>query len=99
MKCRVLACMGAWLIVLAAGPAAPAQTDRSTSSGASQTAQQPAASSAPAQEAQAAPSAQQTAPQQKEKPKVKAGSKDDVEAVGKRDMGGKGLGNWYSIER
>ena len=91
--------MGAWLIVLAAGPAAPAQTDRSTSSGASQTAQQPAASSAPAQEAQAAPSAQQTAPQQKEKPKVKAGSKDDVEAVGKRDMGGKGLGNWYSIER
>lgn len=99
MKCRVLACMGAWLIVLAAGPAAPAQTDRSTSSGASQTAQQPAASSAPAEEAQAAPSAQQTAPQQKEKPKVKAGSKDDVEAVGKRDMGGKGLGNWYSIER
>ena len=105
MKYRVLACMGAWLIVLAAGPAVAAQADASASSGHSQTAQQPAASPAPAQGPQAAPatvaapSAQPTAPQQKEKPKVKAGSKDDVEAVGKREMGGKGLGNWYSIER
>lgn len=34
-----------------------------------------------------------------EKPKVKAGSKDDVEAIGNRNIGsGKGLGNWYSLE-
>ncbi|HYN14335.1 MAG TPA: M48 family metallopeptidase [Terriglobales bacterium] len=29
---------------------------------------------------------------------VKPGSKDDVNAIGNRNMGGKGLGNWYSIE-
>ncbi|HVP50516.1 MAG TPA: M48 family metalloprotease [Terriglobales bacterium] len=29
---------------------------------------------------------------------IKPGSKDDVSAIGNRNMGGKGLGNWYSIE-
>jgi predicted Zn-dependent protease len=27
------------------------------------------------------------------------GGKDDVEAIGNRDIGGRGLGNWYSLER
>ena len=27
--------------------------------------------------------------------KVKKGSLDDVNAIGNRDIGGKGLGNWY----
>jgi predicted Zn-dependent protease len=31
-------------------------------------------------------------------PGVKAGSVDDVNAVGTRDIGGRGLGNWYSTE-
>lgn len=32
-------------------------------------------------------------------PAVKPGSKDDIDAIGIRDIGGgKGLGNWYSIE-
>lgn len=31
--------------------------------------------------------------------KVKKGSLDDVSAIGNRDIGGKGLGNWYSIEK
>ncbi len=31
--------------------------------------------------------------------KVKKGSIDDVNAIGNRDLGGKGLGNWYSIEK
>jgi predicted Zn-dependent protease len=30
---------------------------------------------------------------------VKPGSKDDVNAIGNRNMGGKGLGNWYSLEK
>jgi predicted Zn-dependent protease len=30
---------------------------------------------------------------------VKSGSKDDVDAIGNRNMGGKGLGNWYSLEK
>ena len=34
-----------------------------------------------------------------EEPKVKPGSKDDVDAIGNRDVGGgRGLGNWYSLE-
>jgi len=33
------------------------------------------------------------------RPKVKEGSKDDIDAIGNRDIGGgKGLGNWYSME-
>jgi predicted Zn-dependent protease len=31
--------------------------------------------------------------------KIKAGSKDDVEAIGNRDIGKRGLGNWYSLEK
>ena len=31
-------------------------------------------------------------------PGVKQGSIDDVSAVGTRDIGGRGLGNWYSVE-
>src|ERR1019366_9773418 len=39
---------------------------------------------------------QRTAQQE---PKVKPGSKDDIDAIGNRDIGGgRGLGNWYSIE-
>jgi hypothetical protein len=30
--------------------------------------------------------------------KVKAGSIDDVSAVGNRDIGGRGMGNWYSTD-
>lgn len=34
-----------------------------------------------------------------QKPKVKPDSKDDVDAIGTRDIGGgKGVGNWYSLE-
>ncbi|HYX67797.1 MAG TPA: M48 family metallopeptidase [Terriglobales bacterium] len=32
-------------------------------------------------------------------PNVKAGGKDDVDSIGNRKMGGKGLGNWYSLEK
>jgi len=30
---------------------------------------------------------------------IKSGSKDDVNAIGNRNIGGKGLGNWYSLEK
>jgi len=33
-----------------------------------------------------------------EKIKVKPGSVDDVSAVGNRDIGGRGVGNWYSVD-
>ena len=32
-------------------------------------------------------------------PTVKEGGKDDVDAIGNRDIGGRGLGNWYSLEK
>ncbi len=33
-----------------------------------------------------------------QQPKVKEGGKDDLGAIGNRDIGGRGLGNWYSLE-
>jgi len=35
---------------------------------------------------------------QKESVDVKKGSKDDVEAIGNRDIGGRGMGDWYSLD-
>jgi len=47
-----------------------------------------------------APSSDTTDKSSKDKNKnVKSGSKDDVDAIGNRQMGGKGLGNWYSLEK
>lgn len=44
-------------------------------------------------------SSEQPKSQDEQRPKVKPGSKDDIDAIGSRDVGGgKGLGNWYSIE-
>jgi len=37
--------------------------------------------------------------QSTKKEKIKKGSKDDVDAVGNRDMGKTGLGNWISLEK
>jgi len=37
-------------------------------------------------------------PTAQQDPKLKPGSKDDIDAIGNRDIGGRGLGNWYSLE-
>jgi beta-barrel assembly-enhancing protease len=104
VKYRTLACTIALGVSLWFIPKAPAQTQTDSSSGAPQTTQQPVSQQpsapTPAAQTQPVPAATQApAPQQKEQPKVKAGSKDDVNAIGDRGMGGKGLGNWYSIEK
>jgi beta-barrel assembly-enhancing protease len=44
-------------------------------------------------------SSQVAIPETTEKPDVKAGSKQDVEAIGNRNIGKRGLGNWYSLEK
>src|SRR5258708_32561465 len=31
-------------------------------------------------------------------PNIKPGSIDDVNAIGTRDIGGRGIGNWYSVD-
>ena len=48
---------------------------------------------------QAPPSSSSSETDSKPKKNVKPGSKDDVNAIGNREMGGKGLGNWYSLEK
>jgi predicted Zn-dependent protease len=42
---------------------------------------------------------QNTLPDTTDDPEVKSGSKQDVEAIGNREIGKRGLGNWYSLER
>ena len=54
------------------------------------------ATTAPPSDSTSAPPAS-TAPATQ--PNVKAGGKDDVDSIGNRKMGGKGLGNWYSLEK
>ncbi|HET7750927.1 MAG TPA: M48 family metallopeptidase [Terriglobales bacterium] len=97
MKFRTVVCALVLGFCVQLLPGAFGQTEPNPPSGAPQTTQQPASqqpqASAPAAQSQPAP-----APQQKQ-PKVKPGSKDDVNAIGDRGMGGKGLGNWYSIEK
>jgi beta-barrel assembly-enhancing protease len=34
-----------------------------------------------------------------QQPRVKEGGKDDIDAIGNREIGGRGLGNWYSLEK
>ncbi|HWR15377.1 MAG TPA: M48 family metallopeptidase [Terriglobales bacterium] len=42
---------------------------------------------------------QQQDDKDKEKKEKKSGGKDDIDAIGNRNIGGKGLGNWYSLEK
>src|ERR1700733_11823223 len=64
----------------------------------------PPAASAPAAPADTPPAASAPAassappPTDQKMPGVKQGSVDDVNAVGTRDIGGRGMGNWYSTE-
>jgi predicted Zn-dependent protease len=108
------ACAVLLLLCLSLAAATSAQTQPASSQGASPSTQPPTqqapaatppaqtpspASAPPAQPSQPAPAARQAPVPQQAEPKVKRGSKDDVNAIGDRGMGGKGLGNWYSIER
>jgi len=80
------------------GQTNPGQTaptgDPGISSGSPQSGSQPASNTAGSQDQSQPPAVQPADPD-----KVKHnGGKDDVDAVGNRKMGGRGLGNWYSIE-
>ena len=98
------ACAVALLLCLSLIPAVSAQTQPESAPGASQSTQPASqtpttAPAATSQTPQPAGSASQAPVPQQAEPKVKRGSKDDVNAIGDRGMGGKGLGNWYSIEK
>src|SRR5437764_6308051 len=67
---------------------------------ANQTASQPAAtqpdnSQTPARDQKA----EQTSDQKSDGKYKHDGKKDDVDAIGNRNIGGRGLGNWYSVEK
>jgi beta-barrel assembly-enhancing protease len=75
------------------GQNSPQSSPSSTPPGAAP-ADTPPASSAPAT---SAPDSS-AAPTDSKMPGIKQGSIDDVNAVGTRDIGGRGMGNWYSTE-
>ena len=75
-----------------AAPAAPAQSQPDTQ-----------ADQAPAEQPQA-PAAADDKNKKQDQSQANGnykhdGGKDDVEAIGNRKMGGRGLGNWYSLEK
>ncbi len=88
-------------VSLAQGQSAPDQAPPQDSSSTSGTAQQPAQQSpSPADNSAAAPApAPPPVVQEPDDSKVKYdGSKKDVDAIGNRHVGGRGLGDWYSLE-
>jgi hypothetical protein len=84
-------------------PAQPAQPSQPTA--ASAPAQNPPASATPAPPADSSATASDAAPsgpppiQEPDESKVKHdGKEDDVDAIGNRNIGKRGLGDWYSLE-
>lgn len=113
MKFRLIAAVWAAFLLASASPIARAQDDKQTDAKQTDTKPVPAAADSqktdsPKDEkpaatapAAAADDAQTKLPDvvpQKEHVDVKEGSRDDVEAIGNREMGKRGLGNWYSLE-
>jgi len=76
----------------------PASTD-SNPSAASQDQDKDKDSGGPPAAPDNTPPATSTSSTPEKNKNVKAGSKDDVESIGNRNMGGTGLGNWYSLEK
>jgi predicted Zn-dependent protease len=109
MKLRLLAISAAFLVFSASAAFAQTQstTDQTVSTGAPQSGQSTNGQSAPNAQTGAASNSAQTPAQNTPPPvaepdpsKVKHdGGKDDVDAVGNRkSVGGRGLGDWYSLE-
>jgi beta-barrel assembly-enhancing protease len=77
-------------------PSTPPSTASTTASTSGQTNQQPVSTPDTAQSTP--PSNTSASDDDKTMPGVKKGSIDDVNAVGDRNIGGRGMGNWYSVE-
>src|SRR5882672_1395644 len=100
MKVRFTATTWVTLLVLALCSFALAQDDKQPDVKPPVTDTKPDANK-PADAAPAAVVQPQALPDvvpQKDHVNVKEGSRDDVEAIGNRDLGKRGLGNWYSLE-
>jgi beta-barrel assembly-enhancing protease len=105
MKIRLTAATLAVALSLATTPSLLAQDDKKPNAtpapDATPTATTPSATTPaatiPAQPDNPAAALPDVVPQ-KEHVDVKQGSRDDVEAIGNRELGKRGLGNWYSLE-
>jgi predicted Zn-dependent protease len=96
MRSRALSIAAALLLTF--GTTALAQ-DQNSPAPQDQTTAAPQDQAPPAQ-AQSAPSDQPpSTPTENKQPNVKKGSKDDVDAIGNRNVGSRGIGNWYSLEK
>ena len=108
MKLRFSVISAALLVFGASASFAQTQstTDQTVSTGAPQSGQSTPGQSTPDAQTGAASSSAQTPAQNTPPPvaepdpsKVKHdGGKDDVDAIGNRKVGGRGLGDWYSLE-
>ncbi len=105
MKFRLIAALCAGFLLASASSIALAQDDKQTDAKSAPAVTDPQAdpkATPPAvTPAATADDAQPKLPDvvpQKEHVDVKEGSRDDVEAIGNREMGKRGLGNWYSLE-
>ncbi|MGO9123862.1 MAG: M48 family metalloprotease [Terriglobales bacterium] len=108
MKLRLLVISAALLVFGYSASFAQTQstTDQTVSTGAPQTGQNTTGQNSPDAQSPAPSSSAQTPAQNTPPPvaepdpsKVKHdGGKDDVDAIGNRKVGGRGLGNWYSLE-
>jgi predicted Zn-dependent protease len=100
MKARAVSASIAWLLCFCLTMPAVAQSG-------SQTPAEPAATAGTDQTANASQGVDPTAPGTPASstpetpgttPSVKSGSKNDVDAIGNRNVGGRGLGDWYSTD-
>ena len=100
MKARIVPVFTAWLLTLCiampsfgqSNPQSPSTTPQSTSSDQAQNpAQTPEASPSDATDSSSSGTTQSA-------PNVHHGGKDDVDAIGNRNVGKRGLGDWYSTD-
>ncbi len=84
-----------------AKPASPKPSDSKTSDSKISDSKTADSKTATGKAVEAAPTQTEAIPDavpMKDSVEVKSGSRDDVEAIGNRDIGKRGLGNWYSLE-
>ncbi len=104
MKSGAGSILTVWLLTLCLAMPAAAQSGTQTPAATSPpsasegTSQDSTPSAAPSSPASDTPSSDDSTLNPSTPPGVKAGSKSDVDAIGARGVGGRGLGDWYSTE-
>jgi len=99
MKARAVSASIAWLLCFCLTiPAAAQSGQQTTSAPASPATTDSTTNTAQSTDSTASSSASTASDVPTTNPNVKSGSKDDVDAIGNRKVGGRGLGDWYSTD-